>query len=101
MARSVITRIKELSTVWTLLGWLVVAAGSGVVFNAIAGHNDNEKAHPAMQQLILANTASIELLSQKADLIQEANAVKFEQIDEKQDRMILLLDNLTVKVDAL
>ena len=94
MARSLITRIKELSAVWTLVGWVILAAGSGTILIAVGSHNDDDKSHPDLQQ-------RVELLAQKADLIQKANDKKFEQIDKKQDRMILLLDNLTVKVDAL
>ena len=95
------TKIRELSAVWTLVGWGILAAGSGAVLSAIAGHNENEKSHPSMQQLILDNTASIEMFNQKADLIQTANDEAHRRSDEKQDRMILLLDNLTTKVDTL
>jgi len=98
MARNAMEKIKPY---FPMIGWVLLAALTGTILMAVASHNGDGDAHPAMKQLILANTASIELLSQKADLIQKANDEKFAQIDKKQDRMILLLDNLTVKVDAL
>ena len=95
MTRNVImAKIRGLSAIWTLGGWVILAAGSGAVLTAIAGHNQNEKSHPDLQQ-------RVELLTQKTDLIQQANTAKFNQIDEKLTRMLELLDNLTIKVDAL
>jgi len=99
MARSVImTKIKPFIP---MIGWVLLAALSGTILMAVGSHNGDDAAHPDIQKLIVANKASIELLSQKADLIQVANDEKFAQIDKKQDRMILLLDNLTVTVNAL
>jgi len=98
MAQNVMTRIKPF---FPLIGWVLLAALSGTILLAVASHNGDEDAHPDLQKLIVSNAASIDLLSQKADLIQKANAEKFAQVGKKQDRMILLLDNLTLKVDEL
>lgn len=88
-----------------IVGWLlilaVVSSGSLYVLNAIAAHNESVKAHPSIEKLIIANKTAIDLAVQKADSRQLANDEKFKTIDEKQNRMLFLLDNLTLNVNAL
>lgn len=96
-----ITKINKYATTIAIIAGFVSAIFAFYAAQAIGEHNEKKAAHPAIAADVAKNTASINLLGQKADLIQKANDKAHNQQEKNQGEMIKMLGKLTDKIDAL